>query len=604
MNRRRQLLAPAVVLLLVAAWALPLPEAPAGDEATYLLAAASVWHDGDLRYDPRDLARAYRAWSAGPAGVALAADGDGLAYARPFVYPVVAAPFYGLLGPRGLRVLSMALFLGMFWAARRRLVAPRPPAGTPGRREERPGRGTGARLLLAAFFFASAAAAWTLRFEPAVLLMACLFFAVGLWCRVRCEPLWGRRELLPLAGAGGLLAVATLHEPALGVLALPVAVDLLWSRRWKAAAAFVLALLGAGLVLAGLQERLTGGWGPDLAEEGRTYAGPFPGEVLPAAEQASGPEALRTAAEPPPTPELAARRLVWLAAGRHLGLLPYFPFALFALGLYLADLRCRGGRSRHLLAGALALYGVLAVLGIGFGGAGGWAASVGGSAPGARAAALVYPVLLFLPRRLRGRRLLLLPFAAAGLWLAPALGDTASGMHARRLAEGPADRVLPLELELLAEGRLPGYTSFHRFPEAQGGAWLVPSETFSVAERHPDGVWVRGATRSEVYVVARGEVEAVRFTARSIDAESELVVCGEECVRARFDTEGKRRGVPVTVRPELVARGLGLFVDDRVHRDGEERIYRFVLEVSGGAVPERLDPASRDPRYLGVFLAF
>lgn len=639
MNRRRHRFATAALLLLAAAWALPLPDAPVGDEATYLLATASLWHDRDLRYGPDDLARGYAAWSRGPRGLALAGDGDGSVYARPFLYPVVAAPVYGLLGPRGLRVLGMALFLAMLQAARRRLLGARPGAGAYGAADCGPARAPkgpparhpgGGRLLVAGFFFASAAAVWTLRFDPAVLVMSCAFSGVALWCRVRAEPLWGRRELLPLAGAGALLAVAAFHEPLVALLALPVAVDLLWCRRWKAAAVFVLALLAAGLALAGVQERLTGAWGPELLRDARTYAGPFPLEARPAVEEPSGSAALLegavlgeglgtdlgakgTGARSPASalePGLAGRRLLWLAAGRHLGLLPYFPFALFVVGLYLADLRRRGGRSRHLLAAALLVGGVLAVLGAGGGAWSGWGESnlpgaAGAAAPGTRAFALVYPVLLFLPRRLRGGKALLLPFAAAGLWMAPSLAVAASGAlpgdSVALPAEGPTYRVLPLELELLAEGRLPGYQLFHRFPEGQGGPWLVPRETFFASERNPSGVWVRGGSRSEVFVVAREPVDAVRFTAKSLAAESELVVRGEGSLRARFDSEGKRAGVPVAIQPELVARGLGLFLREEPE---EERIYRFVLEVTGGAVPASIDPASGDPRYLGVFLEY
>lgn len=634
MTRRRNHLALAVaVLLLAVAWALPLPEAPLGDDATYLLAAASVWEDGDLRYGAEDLARGYAVWDGGPRGLALADDGGALVYARPFLYPVLAAPAYGLLGPRGLRVLGMALFLAVFAAARRRLLGPRSrggpcgvagaEAGSPGARPPAPPAGGGG-LLLGGFLFASAAAIWTLRFDPAVLVMACAFFGVGLWCRVRSEAVWGLRELLPLAGAGALLAVAALHEPLLAVLALPVAVDLLWCRRWKAAAVFLLALAAAGLLLGGLQERAAGAWGPELLREARTFAGPFPGEARPAVEEPGGGAALLAGAildggaapglggrpdgvrstGPAAGPGLAARRLLWLAAGRHVGVLPYFPFALFVLGLYLADLRRPGGRSRHLVAAALLAAGVLALLGVGA--AGSWAEGVApGGAPGARGLALVYPVLLFLPRRLRGGKALLLPFAAAGLWLAPALAGaaagTASGPGAELPARDPAYRVLPLELELLAEGRLPGYQVLHRFPVAQGGPWLVPRRTFYASERHADGVWVRGGSRSEVFVVAREPVEAVRFTASSIAAESALLVRGEGRFRVRFDTEGKRAGVPVEVRPELVAEGLGLFFPEARE---EERIYRLVIEVTGGAVPARVDPASGDPRYLGVFLEF
>lgn len=638
MNRRRPLLAPAAVLLLVAAWALPLPDAPAGDEATYLLAAASVWHDGDLGFGHEDLARGYRTWEAGPRGVALFEDGERLAYARPFLYPVVAAPFYGALGPRGVRVLGVVLLLAVFGAARRHLL-PGDPAGAAGRdpradpspepRSDRPWdrrlrpSGRGGRILLTAYLLASGAAIWSLRFEPPVLVMSCAFFAVSLWCRVRCEPVWGRRELLPLAGTGVLLGAAALHEPLLGLLALPVVVDLLWARRWKAAGAFAVGLLAAGLALVGLQERLVGSWGAELHREATVYAGPFPLEARPGVEAPSGGAALLAEAvvgeglepgfggEGALSPGLAARRALWLAAGRHVGLLPFFPFALFVLALYLADLRFRGGRARHLLAGTLLLCGVLAVLGLAGSGVGGWSGwgTGGAAAPGARIVALVYPVLLFLPLRLRGGGALLLPFAAAGLWVVPALAGAAAGARAGSPMEppgmpaaSPAYRLLPLELELLADGGLPGYQVFHRFPEGQGGPWLVPRESFFGGERHPDGVWVRGGSRSEVYVISRGPVEAVRFTARSIAADNELVVTGEERLRARFDTEGKRAGVPVAVRPELVARGLGLFLRDDADPAREERIYRLRLEVTGGAVPARKDPASRDARYLGVFL--
>jgi hypothetical protein len=639
MERPRHLLAPAALVLVAAAYALPVPESPLGDEATYLLAAQSLWHDGDLRFERADLARGYAAWATGPRGVALvpveteaagaAAGGYALAYGRPLLYPVLTAPVYGLLGPRGLRVLNAALFVAMLWVAWRRCVlAPDRP------REPRADGGLGGRwrsgLLAAAFFLLSGAAAWVPRFQPEVLLMACGFFAVALWCRVRSAPLWGRRELLPVAGAGVLLAAAAVSEPLLALLALPVAADLLWSRRLKAAAVFAAALVVAGALLGWSQERVTGSWGPELRAEARVFTGPFPLEARPAVERprdeplvaALPGQVDEQGREPPPEADRpldveaqepsagrslrrAGWRLFWLGAGRHVGLLPYFPFALFVVGLYLADLRGPGGRSRHLVAAAVLAY--LLVAGLGF--AGGFAdaavpGAAGAAAAGSRAVALVYPVLLFLPRTLRGGRALLLPFAAAGLWTAPALAVAASGIASDYLLEiparGPAYRTLPLELELLAEGRLPGYLVFDRFPEAQGGLWLVPRETFFATERHPDGVWVRGASRSEVYVVAAGPVDAVRFAAKSLSAESEMTVTGAaERLLARFDTEGKRGGVPVAVRPELVAKGLGWFLREQPE---DERIYRFVLDVTGGAVPARIDPGSGDTRYLGVFL--
>lgn len=595
------------LLLLAAAYALPRPDVPVGDEATYLLAAASLWHDGDLRYEARDLARGRSTWLEGPRGLALVegAPQGGLVYAAPVLYPALAAPVYGLLGPRGLRVLNMALFLAMFWLARRHLAS-RAAAGhpaAPGPRGPRLPRRLPPRvgLLLGGFFFASGAAVWTLRLQSEVFLMACLFFALAIWCRVRCEPVWGRRELLPLAASGALIAAAAVAEPALAFSALPVLVDLAWARRLKGAGIFAGALLAVGLLLAGVQERLTGTWGSALAAEATVFQGPFPLEVGAPTDGATEGTAPEAPAER--SPALLLRRAGWLLVGRHVGALPYFPFGLFVVGLYLADLSRRGGRARHLLAAALLVYLVLAVVRFP------WAAMPGGAegaAPGARAMALVYPLLLFLPRRLRAGRLVVLPALAAGLWLVPSLVVAASGLAATYSVElparGPTYRVLPLELELLAEGRLPGYAPFDRFPEATGGRWLVPRENFFISEGHPDGVWVRGGSRSEIYVVSDGPVETIRFHAQSISAENTLRVAGDHgTLRARFDTPGKRRGVPVELHPELVASGLGLFLTDAPE---DEHVYRFVLETSGGAVPARVDPRSTDLRYLGTFLSF
>ena len=64
----------------------------------------------------------------------------------------------------------------------------------------------------------------------------------------------------------------------------------------------------------------------------------------------------------------------------------------------------------------------------------------------------------------------------------------------------------------------------------------------------------------------------------------------------RFDTEGKRNGTPADLAVEPVARDLGFFPRDF--------FYRFTLETTGGLVPARRDPKSRDPRDLGVFLDF
>jgi hypothetical protein len=243
------------------------------------------------------------------------------------------------------------------------------------------------------------------------------------------------------------------------------------------------------------------------------------------------------------------------------------------------------------------------------------------AAPGLAALAAVYPLFLFLPWRLRAGRAVLLPFAAAGLWTGPALLAAAHPPAPEAVLEyparGPTFRPLPLEVSLLTTGRLPGYAAYER-PSAAGlGVWLVPREVFFHTEPNPEGVWTRGASRAEVYVVfpeagsggpsesggsgsggaEDGKLPILRFEARSISAENVLTLEGADGrTVVRFDSEAKRRGTPVTVRPEAVAR-LGGGETARV-------VGRFVIESSGGAVPAHVDPESDDPRYLGTFLAF
>ncbi len=613
MRRSTLSLLAASVLLVVLALSLSTEgRPPVGDEATYLLAAESLWHDHDLRWDQRDLDRAFRQWPNGPRGLALVPaagpDGGAPAFGRPLLYPLIAAPFYGFLGPQGLPALGMLLFLAMAWAARRRLALP--PSGSAA-----PGRRAGGQLLVAGFFFASAAFAWAFRFQPEVLLMACGFFALALWCRVRTRPVWGRRELVPLAASGALLAAAASYQPSLALLALPVALDLLWVRRVKAVGVFAVALIATWALLAGAQQHLTGGltdgWGPTLERSARIYWNTFPGEAAAGgAERATAAGAKDTPNRPGPKPEtgsapgLLLRDAGYFLVGRHVGLLPYFPFALFVLGLYLTDLRGPGGRSRHLLAAALAVYCALVLWNLPAAAAPG---AAGPAVPGDRAFALVYPALLFLPRRLRAGRPVLLAFAAAGLWTAPALLASIQGastdytleIHAR----GAAYRPLPLELTLLADGRLPGYRRTDAWPAGHEGTWLVPRENFFLDERNPRGVWVRGASRSEVFVVSPEPLESIRFEVQSLAADNTLVLRGQgPGLQVRFDSAAKRLGTPVEIRPEPLGRTRGLFSAGGAPGPAPEYLYRFVLSVSGGAVPERLDPRSRDPRYLGVFL--
>jgi hypothetical protein len=554
------------LLLLALAWSLSGMRAPlpAGDEATPVMMVQSLWHDHDLSYRQADLDRAERIWSAGPAGLTLFTNDGGktLRYGRPLAYPLAALPFYAVLGVRGIALFNMALFLAMAIAALWLLA-----------------EDAGATLLFTGFFFASATFACAFRLEPEVFLMAGVFFPLLAWRRVDGE---GRRDLALLAGGGALLGGAVTASPLLALIALPILIDLAARHCWRRLAAFVAAALLAAGLLALIQRLGTGEWSAFGGVQRRTFDAELPLESPRDLWQGyRGEEASPGIAT---GLRLLPRNLYYLLAGRFTGLLPYFPFALFSLVLYLIG---RKERSRNLLAASLLLYAglVLILRPHDFAGGPGFL--------GSRYLALVYPAFLFLPGRLQARRSLVFPYMAAGLWTAVALAGALPRLPP--LSSSIFLR-LPLELTLIPGDHLPGFSA-----QTWGDAvWIVPQEAFFTEEHHPHGVWVRGGTRSEVVVVSPKPLSRLAFTVYSLSPANVLTLdSGKDRLTVRFDTEGKRDGTPVDLAVSPVARDLGFFP-----AAPRELFYRFTLDTTAGLIPARFDPKSHDPRNLGVFLDF
>ena len=251
--------------------------------------------------------------------------------------------------------------------------------------------------------------------EPAIFLMASVFFPLLAWQRLRALGRWERGHLALLAGAGLLLGALLTSNPLLALLGLPILIDLALLRRWRGLAVLVAAALIALAVLSLLQRRATGEWTAFAGVQRHTFETEFPLESQRDLWQDVRPDTGR--ADLGAGLRLLPRNLGYAVAGRYTGLLPYFPFALFALGLYCFG---RKDRARHLVLAALALY-VVAVLIVhphDFNGDAGFL--------GSRYLALAYPAFLFLPGRLDARRSLALPYAAAGLWTVVALAPAAA----------------------------------------------------------------------------------------------------------------------------------------------------------------------------------
>ncbi len=555
------------------------PPGPVADEAAYVMITQSLWHDHDLAYDHRDLQRAYQLWDQGPYGLILFTrdGGKSMFYGKPYAYSLAAVPFYAVFGAQGMVIFNMALWLAMLWAA---WWFFRDQKGATG-------------LFLGGFFFASAAFCYVFWIQPEVFNMACVFFPLLLWHHLRKKEVWSPRDLWLLAGAGALLAAAFVSKEPTVVLGAPIAVDLLWRRRWKGLAALAVPSLLGLVLLLGVQWKMTGTWSPYRDVQRRSFESDYPIESSKDLWQAYRGTSFGSwsGLGVETSGRMFLRNLEYFLIGRHTGLLPYFPFALFALGLYLVGPK---DRSRHLLLLAVAGYCVVFLIirpnnyhgGAGF--------------LGNRYFASIYPALLFLPGRLSARRSLALPFAAAGLWTAAVVATPIQTITPEATFQAhvrmPAFQALPRELTLIGFGRIPGYS----VRDWGQGAWVVPKENFFYMEPHPNGVWVRGGSRSEVTIVSPTPLAAIRFTAYSLSAENVLTLDGgEERVVVRFDTDAKRNGTPVEVKLDPVAKNLGFFPGAP-----EEHFYRLILTSTDGVMPARRDPTNQDFRYLGTFLDF
>jgi hypothetical protein len=554
------------------------PPGPIGDEAAYVMMTQSLWHDHNLTYEERDLARAYRTWDLGPIGLILATTDSGktMHYAKPFVYSLAAVPFYAVFGVQGLVVFNMALFLAMFWAA---WWFWRRESGHYG-------------LFLAGFFFASTALVYVFWLQPEVFNMACVFFPLLIWLVLRNRPRWGWRDHALLGLAGVLLAAAYVSKEPTVLLGAPIVADLVWQRRFSGLLALAAPLAVGLALLFAVQWHMTGSFSPYRGVQRRSFESEFPLESRNDLWQLYRGTTFGSwsALGIETTPRLLVRNVAYFLVGRHTGLLAYFPFALFAVALFVAGPR---GRPQWLLLAAIAGYCLVlfAMRPNNYHGGSGFV--------GNRYFASIYPALALLPGRIAARRSLLAPFAAAGLWtmavVAVPLLQVAPEATLQAHVRGATFQALPLELSLLH--KIPGYF-LHGWGD---GVWVVPKENFYADERHPNGVWVRGASRSQVVVVTAAPISSVRLRAFSLSARNELTMeSAVDRVTVRFDSEEKRQGTPVELAVRPVARDLGFFPE----RKQPEYFYRFTLSTTDGLVPARRDPRSQDLRYLGVFLSF
>jgi hypothetical protein len=334
-----------------------------GDGATYFTAAWSLVEDGDLRWEARDALRVRREFAEGAQGVFLKRSAGGLRrseafpwlervpddkpliyFAKPFTYPVLAAPFVRFFGTRGLLLVN-ALALGLAVVL----------AYFELRRAASPAVALGAAVGLILPTIASAYLFW-----PAPEATGLGLVALGLFA-------W-RRDWIVTSAI--LFGIATYSKPPNVLLAAPLGLMPLlvagtpWPRRILEMLRRGAILLAAAAACYALTLAVTGEWNYQGGRERKTFYGVLPYEApgvtfgnsgIWMSTNQLGPRvegkdevAMSQGSEPPRSAaelrENFVANLAWFWTGRFGGVVPYFlPFAVAALVFVLLGPRDKTG---------------------------------------------------------------------------------------------------------------------------------------------------------------------------------------------------------------------------------------------------------------------
>jgi hypothetical protein len=575
---------PALVALLLALLGAALapverPFAIKGDEATYVAMALSVAYDHDLRYTAVDLHRFEEMFGTGPVGIFLQRtkppSSPGLAFGKPFVYAVVAAPFVRVAGLRGLLFLNLLLMAVIVWMAWMFAATRMGPVS--------------AFALAIAFVFASILGLYAVWRTPEVLNTTLVFGGYFFWLykRVAPEAAAAREPWLvhPAtdAAAAALLGLATFSKPPNALLVIPLVVSLLAGRNWRRAAVACVAFLVFSAGAFGANWLVSG----ELNYQGgdrRTFQDHFPYSDRTTDFVAGWPMITEnTDAE-----SLLAPTAFWpifehnagyFVIGRDAGLLPYFFPGVVILVAWLA--RPRSWTSWQLLALAMLVASIVVMLALA---PDTW--NGGGGPPGNRYFLSLYPVLFFLlPAGTSGWTAVaaLLGLAVTGPLLVRPIAASLEPWHN---VEHGIPRVLPIELTLA--DNLPVRLDLNRSRLDLDGALLYQMDENAFLPEQTQRFWVAGVARAEMILRTDRPIEKATLNLHSGVANHVTVTLGR--AHAAIDLQPEGNGT-IVLEP-----GPG------VAYSGGSRAYVFTVTTTNGFVPADVDPTSHDKRFLGVFI--
>ena len=573
-----------------------------GDEATYVSMALSLAYDHDLTYERRDLDRFFGLYRSGPDGIFLKKGkrlafratssppfvqmvklpdrrDDRLYFAKPLLYPIVAAPFVRVLGLNGFLVLHVLLLFAVCGCGYAFLVA-----------RSRPGP---ALVFTLAFVGATCVPVYAVFLAPEILHFALIFIAYFLWLYKEVNP--GAPAVL--RGRGSDIAAAILlgaavysKPPNHALLVAPLVLWFWWRRRWfDGFLVGAVSVVGACLLF-GLTAMNTGEFNYQGGDRKTFYtAFPFDGSAANVWDR-KGTEMSTNDSDSDSVLQDFTNRFThnveYFLIGRHFGFVPYFFPGVIAIGLWLFSReRFQPWRVFTFLAVAGSAVGLLILAPYTWSG--------GGGPPGNRYIVGVYAVLFFLTPPLESSAPALLAWLGGSLFTAKMLMNPfVAAKFPYQTTERGFARSLPVEVTmandlpimLIAGPRAHTWFSDTLLYFLDEHAY--PPEVID-AEGHT-GVWIAGDGRADMIMRCEWPIDHLRMTAESPVPTVFTVSAGGGQSRITLEP-----GKPVTF--DVPAFGV---------RDLRSYAYLLSARSTEGFVEHLRRPESKDYRNLGVLIRY
>lgn len=526
------------------------------DESSYFSILQSLAFDGDLEYKRADIVRIREIFWVGPMGLFLKKGQDGrLFYAKSFIYPLAAAPFFRLFGTHGI-LLANGLMIFFVLLMGYLLLS----------RYHDPGKSFAFTLI---YLFASVVFIYIWWITADLFNFFVNFSALFFFFYPFKRPAWHGL-------AGFFFALAVFSKPNnllhIGILFML----LLYRKDWKKLVGMALVCL---LVLSGLLYFSTVQTGTVnfMGGERRSFYGNFPFERPDFAFSGGFPMSSDTYwSRYYLSPSIALLNLFYYLFGRFTGMIVYFPAAVFLLLLFF--LQKKKTQDWFLLAAIVAatLFYILVTPDNYFG---------GGGSLGNRYFFNIFPLFFFLGFRERSFKFSLLPVFFAVVFLAPVYMD---GMYHSAAPRFPGSsfpaRLFPPEKTQFST--LPSNTNPRAFNRHIAGKYTLFFLNDNYNPLEGEYFWSYADRELELFLLAPRQVKTFHVLLKNTPLSNQV----------RFQIDHRIQKVflaPDSSRVITFSRIAGLRLNRRY-------LYHIKVKSQHSYSPYFSETNSSDQRWLGV----